>query len=71
MKIAEKRSRDRGGHCDDPWVELMSGPESGLAQTPSKAARIFFTPAGTLRCEGAWTLDHGQLLDHDRTAQLE
>jgi phospholipid/cholesterol/gamma-HCH transport system permease protein len=36
----------------------MNGPESGLAQTPSKAARIFFTPAGTLRCEGAWTLDH-------------
>ena len=36
----------------------MNGPESGLAQTPSKAARIFFTPAGTLHCECAWTLDH-------------
>ena len=25
---------------------------------PSKAARISFTPAGTLCCAGAWTLDH-------------
>jgi len=58
MKIGGKRPGDRGGHRDDLWVELMNGPESALAQTPSKAARIFFTPAGTLRCEGAWTLAH-------------
>jgi len=64
MKIAQKRSCDRGEHCDDPWVEIMSGPEVGLAQTPSRPARVIFTPAGTLLCEGAWTLDQLADVEH-------
>jgi hypothetical protein len=36
----------------------MNGPHSASAQTQSKVARISFTPAGVLLCQGAWTLDH-------------
>ncbi|HET9885546.1 MAG TPA: MlaE family lipid ABC transporter permease subunit [Candidatus Binatia bacterium] len=36
----------------------MNGAERTSAQTQYKAARISFTPDGTLHCEGAWRLDY-------------
>jgi len=42
----------------------MNGSEGAPAQTQHRVARISFTPDGTLRCEGAWTLDHLVNLEH-------